>query len=118
MKVNTDVLLEQDQSFGFAIRQLQEIRETLETVAGKLDEESFGEDIRPHIQAAGTKVGNLQYDLAQLKTVLEQIGKQYTICEERILDEAEQAAVHYGLLPIMVQDLPMLSQLQGPLLSL
>lgn len=118
MKVNTDVLLEQDQSFGFVIRQLQEIQGTLENVADRLDEESFGKDIRPHIRAADAKVRNLQYDLAQLKTVLGQIGKQYTLCEERILDEAEQASVHYELLPITPLELPTLSELQEPLLSL
>lgn len=63
------------------------------------------------------KIDSEQQKLEYLSVALERIGETYQRCEQRVLDSAEQALVHYIAEPVGMTDISDIQRMLGEMLG-
>lgn len=95
MKVNTDELVRQASQLQNAARRLSDIQDSVARIAINMSRESEGERFRRSLLAAIASIGRRNDEVKMLRTALNQIAEAYERSEVQIVDEAQNAAVHY-----------------------
>lgn len=105
MRVNTDELERQAANLNNQMRQLYELQDSVLRIARNLSRESATESFDASLRSAAHAIEQNCRDLGQLRMALLQIASLYERSENRIVDEAEAAAVHnehsdYTIMPL------------------
>lgn len=95
MKVNTDELNRQAAELRRISARINDIEDALQRVNRGLCRERFGEKFRSPLDAMARTIAGRMDELNRMSTALLQISTLYERTENRILDEAEHANVHY-----------------------
>lgn len=108
MRVDTQKLADHAAGLQLLARQVAGVQENILHITQVLSQESIGGRFRPALARTTSDTGCCCEDLYHLGTALEQICEAYVLTENRILEEAEYAAVYQVQMEPQVIRLPTL----------